>query len=109
MEGTLDLTGCSAAIRERYFDQLVMRVIPGVHETEYDLMQGKNNPEFYSRKKWLMDRKVRRGYARQNKQLRGVTGLKTIGNGGIPFFNHDIPPGFNVRSLPEGAVLTLSI
>lgn len=87
--GVLDLSRCSnAEIRERYFDQLIIPVCAGQHGKHIDVIEEQCDPCFIDRICWRKRRKSRKTYR-------------------YPQMNPDMPLGFDIDSIPAGAVLFL--
>ena len=87
MTGTLDLRPCSAAIRERYFDMLVIPVRIGRHGKDLDVIEELCDSGFVARQKWRSSWRMR-----QRARSRA---------------NLTIPLGIDLHELPPAAVLTL--
>ena len=90
MKGELDLTKCGAAVREEYFDNLIVSVEVGVWETDIDVVMDELSPNFRERMGW------RARWSRRKHRKKTPSAISEM-----------IPIGFNLALTPKGAVLTL--
>lgn len=93
MRGQLDLRNCGCAIREKYFDCLVIPVETGNHYTDIDVVMSELPDSAKERIRWRCRRKIRKLI----KEVGGDTREQEL-----------LPTGFNLKSLPTGATLTFN-
>ena len=94
MEECIDLRGCGSAVRERFFDQMIVPIKRGQHQKNFDVLEDECDSKFIERQKWRANRNLRK---QQAKEIGSRTGLS--------FGSEVLPMGFNWQSIPHGAVV----
>jgi len=111
MKALINLTACSTAVREHFFNQLIIPVTK-LADSPHDFILDEKlcNPAFLARHRLRMQKIHRRENAERANDMRKVFKKKTfgkIGCIGLQQWTMTRPMGLSMEDLPPGAVISI--